>query len=80
MRSFKIASFVVLAVTSSAARAQFANNTVSWNLPPTTQAIGSVSDNLQLSATFGIDVYGTWSITLGPGRSQERCLSLRPCD
>jgi hypothetical protein len=76
MRSLKIASFVVLAVTSSAARAQFANNTVSWNLPPTTQAIGSVSDNLQLSATYGIDVFGTWSITLGPGAQSGTLLEL----
>jgi hypothetical protein len=67
MRTLKIELFVVFALTSSAARAQFANNTVSWNIPPTTQAIGSVSDNLQLSSTFGIDIYGTWSITLGPG-------------
>jgi hypothetical protein len=76
MRSLKIASFVVLAITSSAARAQFANNTVSWNLPPTTQAIGSVTDNLQLSATYGIDVFGTWSITLGPGAQSGTLLEL----
>src|SRR6476659_5183830 len=67
MKPLKIASFVVLAIASSNARAQFANNTASWSIPPTTQAIGTVSDNLQVTATNGLIVFGNWSVTLGPG-------------
>ncbi len=68
MKFLQIASFVVVAIASSAARAQFANNTASFSVAPSTQAVGSITDNLQVTpVTNGMIVFGTWSITIGPG-------------
>jgi hypothetical protein len=68
MKLLKIALFVVLATASSAARGQFADNTVIWSIFPTTQAIGSVNNNLQAAPlSNGMVVFGTWSITIPAG-------------
>jgi hypothetical protein len=67
IRHFAVAAIVVC-VLCSIARAQFANNTASFSIPPSTQALGVVNDNLQVGITSGgIVVFGIWSVTIPAG-------------
>ena len=54
--------------TVSSATPPFADNTASFSVPPTTQAVGSVTNNLKVAPVLdGLVVFGNWSVTLGPG-------------